>query len=73
MRIFRAIPGWVSALAAACLVTSAVALAAPEAGKPRNENAMAEQVDQPKTDAEKPEKKRRSENPGQESRGRRRN
>lgn len=58
MRIFRAIPGWVSALAAACLVTSAVALAAPEAGKPKNENAMAEQAEQPKTDAEKPETKK---------------
>ena len=37
MRIFRAIPSWASALAAACLFTSAVALAAPEAGKTENE------------------------------------
>ena len=48
MRVFRAIPSWVSALTAACLFTSAVALAAPEAGKTENE-----QVEQSKTDAGK--------------------
>lgn len=53
MRIFRAIPSWASALAAACLFTSAVALAAPEAGKTENE-----QVEQSKTDAGKPEAKK---------------
>ena len=36
MRNFRAIPGWFSVLAAACLFTSAVALAAPEDGGAEN-------------------------------------
>ncbi len=34
MRMFKAIPRWTALLAATCLFTSAVALAAPEAGKP---------------------------------------
>ncbi len=44
MKIFRAIPGWVSLLAAACLFTSAVALAAPEAEKTEagNQSALSE-------------------------------
>ena len=41
MRIFRIIPGWVSLFAAACLFTSAIALAAPEDGTPEAGTAEA--------------------------------
>ena len=36
MRIVSVVPGWVSVLAATCLFTSTLALAAPEDGKPDN-------------------------------------
>ena len=51
MRIFRIIPGWVSLFAAACLFTSAIALAAPEEGKTEAGQAAAGQADPAKTEA----------------------
>ena len=36
MRVVSVVPGWVSVLAATCLFTSTLALAAPEDGKPDN-------------------------------------